>query len=223
VKIQEADAKSLLVAQRLPVPAWSVAQSPAQARAAAERFLAAGAGKVVIKAQVLVGGRGKAGGVKLARNLEEAKDLAGKILGMDIKGETVQKVLVEQGIDIQREIYLGIIVDRARKEPVFMISAAGGVEIEEVAAKTPELILFLPVDPVVGLAGFQIRDMAYFVNIPKEGMKDFAGVVRGLYRAFADKDCSLAEINPLVFTGMGVVIGADAMINFDDNALEVHP
>ena len=189
-------------------------------RAAAEKL---GAFPVVVKSQVLVGGRGKAGGVKLAKSLDEAEKLGSQILGMDIKGETVMTVLVEQGIDIAREIYLGVIIDRARKLPVFMISAAGGVDIEEVAATEPEKILFLGVDPMLGLTDYQVREMAYFVNIPKEGMKDFSGVVRGLYRAFVDKDCSLAEINPLVVTGKGEVIAADAKMNFDDNALESHP
>lgn len=220
MKIHEYQAKDILREYGVKTPQGEVADEPAKVRAAAEKL---GAFPVVVKSQVLVGGRGKAGGVKLAKSVEEAEKLGSQILGMDIKGETVKTVLVEQGIDIQREIYLGIIIDRARKLPVFMISAAGGVDIEEVAASTPEKILFLGVDPMIGLADYQVRQMAYFVNIPKEGMKDFAGVVRGLYGAFIDKDCSLAEINPLVVTGKGEVIAADAKMNFDDNALSEHP
>lgn len=220
MKIHEYQAKDILRGYGVKTPQGEVADDPANVGAAAERL---GAFPVVVKSQVLVGGRGKAGGVKLAKSVDEAEKLGRQILGMDIKGETVKTVLVEQGIDIQREIYLGIIIDRARKLPVFMISAAGGVDIEEVAANTPEKILFLGVDPMLGLMDYQVREMAYFVSIPKEGMKDFAGVVRGLYRAFIDKDCSLAEINPLVVTGKGEVIAADAKMNFDDNALSDHP
>lgn len=219
MKIHEYQAKAILREYGVRTPQGEVAETPAQARAIAEKL---GTFPVVVKSQVLVGGRGKAGGVKLGKSVDEAEQLAGQILGMDIKGEEVKSVLVEQGIDIQREIYLGIIIDRATKLPVFMISAAGGVEIEEVAAETPEQILFLSIHPTTGLRDYQVREMAYFVEIPKEGMKDFAGVVRGLYQAFLDKDCSLAEINPLVITGAKEVIAADAKMNFDDNALGDH-
>jgi len=220
MKIHEYQAKAILREKGVKTPAGEVADTPAQARAIAEKL---GGFPVVVKSQVLVGGRGKAGGVKLGKSLDEVEKLASQIIGMDIKGETVKTVLIEQGIDIKREIYLGVIIDRARKLPVFMISAAGGVEIEEVAANTPEQILFLGVDPMLGLTGYQIREMAYFVNIPKEGMKDFTGVVNGLYAAFLENDCSLAEINPLVITGKNEVIAADAKMNFDDNALGDHP
>lgn len=220
MKIHEYQAKAILREYGVKTPQGEVADNAADARKIAEKL---GAFPVVVKSQVLVGGRGKAGGVKLGKSLDEAEQLAGQILGMDIKGETVQTVLIEQGIDIQREIYLGIIIDRARKLPVFMISAAGGVDIEEVAAETPEKILFVPIHPINGLCDYQVREMAYFVEIPKEGMKDFVGVVRGLYQAFLDKDCSLAEINPLVVTGDKQVIAADAKMNFDDNALGNHP
>lgn len=220
MKIHEYQAKAILREYGVKTPQGEVADNAADARKIAEKL---GAFPVVVKSQVLVGGRGKAGGVKLGKSLDEAEQLAGQILGMDIKGETVQTVLIEQGIDIQREIYLGIIIDRARKLPVFMISAAGGVDIEEVAAETPEKILFVPIHPINGLCDYQVREMAYFVEIPKEGMKDFVGVLRGLYQAFLDKDCSLAEINPLVVTGDKQVIAADAKMNFDDNALGNHP
>lgn len=220
MKIHEYQAKSILREYGVRTPQGEVADTAAKARAIAEKL---GTFPVVVKSQVLVGGRGKAGGIKLAKSVDEAEQQAEQILGMDIKGEEVKSVLVEQGIDIQREIYLGIIIDRARKLPVFMISAAGGVDIEEVAAETPEKILFLSIHPTTGLRDYQVREMATFVDIPKEGMKDFAGVVRGLYQAFIDKDCSLAEINPLVVTGDKQVIAADAKMNFDDNALDQHP
>jgi succinyl-CoA synthetase beta subunit len=225
MKIHEHQAKEILRRYGVRTPKGTVAATPAKAEGAAKRLHdKEGVGfPMVVKAQVLVGGRGKAGGVKLAHSLEEVRARAKDILKMDIKGEIVKKVLIEQGIDIAREIYLGIIIDRARKMPVFMASAAGGVDIEQVAAETPEKILFSPVDPLTGLADFQVREMGFFTDIPKSGMKDFTGIVRGLYRAFVELDCSLAEINPLVVTGAGEVIAADAKMNFDDNALFRHP
>jgi succinyl-CoA synthetase beta subunit len=224
MKIHEYQAKAILREYGVRTPQGEVATTPAKAVKIVNKLLDKGGRfPFVIKSQVLVGGRGKAGGVKLAQTIEEVADLTAQIRKLKIKGEKVKKVLVEQGIDIQREIYLGIIIDRARKKPVFMVSAAGGVEIEQVAAETPEKILFVPVAPLLGLTEFQIREMAYFVGIPKEGMTDFSGIVKGLYRAFVEKDCSLAEINPLVVTGANEVIAADAKMNFDDNALGLHP
>lgn len=224
MKVHEYQAKEILRGYGVPVPTGVVADTPEAVRAAAEVVAREVSGfPVVIKSQVLVGGRGKAGGVKLAKSLDEAAALGAQILGMDIKGETVQKVLVEQGLSIAREIYLGVIIDRARRKPVFMISAAGGVEIEVVAAETPEQIRFEAIAPLLGLTDFQVRNMAYFVQIPNEGFASFASIVKGLYRAFVDKDCSLAEINPLVVTSDGKVVAADAKINFDDNALGRHP
>lgn len=224
MKVHEYQAKEILRSYGVRTPDGVVVETADAARSAAMKLARKGASyPVAVKAQVLVGGRGKAGGVKLARSPKEAKDSAARILGMDIKGETVKRVLIEQGIDIRREIYLGIIVDRARKKPVFMASAAGGVEIEQVASETPEKILFSPVEPLLGLTEFQVREMFHFVKIPKEGEPDFAAAVKGLYRAFVEKDCSLAEINPLVVTSKGEVIAADAKMNFDDNALARHP
>lgn len=219
MKIHEYQAKKILRGCGVPVPAGEVCSTPAKAIKVAEKMGL----PVVIKSQVLVGGRGKAGGVKLARTLEDTKSLAKEILGMDIKGEKVRKVLVEQALDIAREVYLGIIIDRARKKTVFMVSAAGGVEIEQVAAESPEKILFVPIDPLIGLAEFQVREMADFTQIPSSGAKAFRTVVTGLYTAFKDNDCSLAEINPLVVTAQGEVVAADAKMNFDDNALFHHP
>jgi succinyl-CoA synthetase beta subunit len=224
MKIHEYQAKEILRNYGVKTPNGHVARSVKRAVSIAENMIGKKGATfpLVIKSQVLVGGRGKAGGVKLAHSMEDVQTLAGQIIGMNIKGEKVKKVLIEQGIDIQREIYLGIILDRARKKNVFMISAAGGVEIEQVAADTPEKILFLPVEPLLGLTGYQLREMARFVDIPKEGLKDFNGIVRGLYQAFTENDCSLAEINPLVITGQNEVVAADAKMNFDDNALYRH-
>jgi succinyl-CoA synthetase beta subunit len=220
MKIHEYQAKDILRGYGVPTPVGAVAATVTEAVAASKT---AGGWPVVVKAQVLVGGRGKAGGVKLAKNEAEVEAMAGAILGMDIKGEKVEKVLVERGLNIATEIYLGLILDRARKRPVFMASAAGGIDIEEVAAHTPEKILFLDVDPLTGLLDYQVREMAKFVGIPKSGAKGFNAIVRGLYKSFIDKDASLSEINPLVITGEGEVVAADAKINFDDNALYAHP
>jgi succinyl-CoA synthetase beta subunit len=220
MKIHEYQAKDILRGYGVPTPIGAVAATVAEAVSASK---SAGGWPVVVKAQVLVGGRGKAGGVKLAKTEAEVEAMAGAILGMEIKGETVERVLVERGLNIATEIYMGLILDRARKRPVFMASAAGGVDIEEVAANTPEKILFLDVDPLTGLLDYQVREMAKFVGIPKSGAKAFGWIVRGLFEAFVEKDASLAEINPLVITSEGDVIAADAKINFDDNALYAHP
>jgi succinyl-CoA synthetase beta subunit len=165
VKIQEADAKSLLVAQGLPVPDWAVAHTVPEARAAAERFLDAGAGAVVIKAQVLIGGRGKAGGVKLARTADEAATVASAILGMDIKGYPVRKVLVGPAADIVKEFYLSAVLDRAERGILLMGSAEGGVEIEQVAETNPDAIIRRHADPLLGLLDFQARDLAFAMGL----------------------------------------------------------
>ncbi|AXA35520.1 MAG: ADP-forming succinate--CoA ligase subunit beta [Candidatus Hydrogenedentota bacterium] len=223
MKIHEYQAKAILKKYGVPVPQGIVVRTPEKAVEAAKKLSSTVGYPLVIKSQVLVGGRGKAGGVKLVRNEDEVRPVAEQILGMTIKGEKVKKVLVEQGLDIRGEIYLGIIVDRARKKPVFMTSAAGGVEIEQVAAETPEKILFSPVEPLLGLTDAQIREMVFFLGLPKAAVESFRSVVRGLYKSFVDNDCSLAEINPLVLTGEERVIAADAKMNFDDNALYRHP
>ena len=220
MKIHEYQAKEILKGFGVPVPRGAMAESPDLAVSVA-RGLAMPA---VIKAQVHVGGRGKAGGVKLAKNIDEVRAAAGAILGMSIKGCVVRKVLVEEAADIKKEIYLGFIVDRARRLPVLMGSAEGGVEIEEVAARTPEKILQLAVRPRVGLADFQVRQMAAFLAMAdKNQSRALAAILRGLYQAFLSKDCSLAEINPLVIEGNGNVIACDAKMNFDDNALYRQP
>ena len=197
MKIQEADAKSLLAAQGLPVPPWAVARNAADARAAAERFLAAGAGRVVIKAQVLVGGRGKAGGVKLAGSPAEAEEVAGRILGMQIKGIPVRKVLVGPAAVIVKEFYLGAILDRASRRIVLMASAEGGVEIEEVAKATPEAIHRVAAHPLLGLLDWQARELAFAVGLAGPNLRDFVKIARGIVSTMRAYDADLVEVNPL--------------------------
>ena len=220
MKIHEYQAKKILREYGLPLPEGRMAETTDEAVAAAE---ALGGWPVVIKAQVHTGGRGKAGGVKLAHNLDEAKTHAQAILGMSIKGITVAKVLVEAGVEIEREIYAGIVIDRERNCPVIMVSAAGGVDIEEVAASDPSRILHLVVRPGLGLRDFQIRQAIYFLSIPDGAHKAFARVMRALERVMRDNDASLVEVNPLVVTALGEVIACDAKINLDDNGLPMHP
>ena len=232
MKLQEADAKSLLVAQGLPVPEWAVARSPDEARAAAARFLEAGpvGGKVVIKAQVLVGGRGKAGGVKLASSADEAADVATSILGMDIKGMTVRKVLVGPAADIVKEFYLAAVLDRAERGIMLMGSAEGGVEIEQVAATDPHAIVRGHADPALGLLDFQARELAFAMGLG-EHLKAAVAIAKGLVRTMTAYDADLVEINPLAIINEGQPDGTptqrlvclDAKITLDDSALARHP
>jgi succinyl-CoA synthetase beta subunit len=230
VKIQEADAKSLLLAQGLPVPAWEVARTATEARAAAERVFAAGADKVVIKAQVLVGGRGKAGGVKLAATADEAERVAAAILGMTIKGITVRKVLVAAAADIVREYYLSAVVDRADRRILLIGSAQGGVEIEQVAADQPEAIVRVHADPLLGLLDHQARRLAFALDLGPH-WKAGAAIARGLVRTMVANDADLVEINPLAIVrepganGQSAerLVCLDAKITLDDSALPRHP
>ncbi len=230
MKLQEADAKSLLVAQGLPVPGWTVAHSAAEARAAAEMQFAAGAGAVVVKAQVLVGGRGKAGGVKLAGSVDEAEALAAAILGMDIKGFTVRKVLVAAAADIVKEFYLSAVVDRAERRIMLMGSAEGGVEIETVAVEQPEAIIRRHADPNLGLLDFQARDLAFAMGLGRH-LKEAVRIARGLVVTMRAYDADLVEINPLAIVRerdgeAGMVerlVCLDAKITLDDSALARHP
>ena len=225
MKIQEADAKSLLLAQGLPVPPWSVAHSPGEARAAAERFLGDGAAKVVIKAQVLVGGRGKAGGVKLAGSPDEAERVAADILALTIKGIPVRKVLVGPAADIVKEFYLSAVLDRAAKRILLMGSAEGGVEIETVAAERPQAIVTVHADPRLGLLAFQARQMAFRLGLGAH-LKDAVAIAQGLVATMAANDADLVEINPLaiVRTPDGDRLQClDAKITLDDSALYRHP
>ncbi len=173
----------------------------------------------VVKAQVHVGGRGKAGGVKFVKTLDEAKEQTANILGMDIKGLTVERLLIDEAIDLHEELYLGIILDRATKQPMFMVSAAGGIDIEQVAAKTPEKILKLGVNPMIGFWPHHGRRLASFLHKDPAVQKPLAGILGKLYTLFMASDASLAEINPCVVTGKGEVVAIDAKINIDDNGL----
>ena len=230
MKIQEADAKSLLVAQGLPVPPWAVARTAADARVAAERFLAAGAGRVVIKAQVLVGGRGKAGGVKLAGSPAEAEEVAARILGMEIKGIPVRKVLVGPAAVIVKEFYLGAILDRASRRIVLMASAEGGVEIEEVARTAPEAIHRVAAHPLLGLLDWQARELAFAVGLGGPHLRDFVRIARGIVATMRANDADLVEVNPLAIIRESGPEGyverlacLDAKVTLDDSALPRHP
>jgi len=218
LKLQEYQAKRIFGQYGVPVPSGDVATSPAEARALAERI----GGTVVIKSQVLVGGRGKAGGIKLAKSPAEAEEVAGRILGMDIKGLTVKKVLVDPAADIRQEIYLGMVLDRARRRVVVMASSEGGVDIEGVAAKTPEKIFSLAIDPFLGLREYQARDLAISIGLPKEQFTPFARICQGLYAAYMGCDASLAEINPLAVLGDGSLKALDGKMVLDDSALFRH-
>lgn len=218
MKIHEYQARELFAAAGMPVPQARVVTTPEDASAAA-----ADIGKpVVVKAQVLVGGRGKAGGVKLAKNADEAGQRASEILGMDIKGETVQKVLVAEAVDIAKEIYLGIILDRSTQRPLIMTSSEGGVEIEVVAKENPGAIHRVSVDPLYGVMPFEARTIAQKLDADIKVSRQIATVIEKLYQVYRDVDASLAEINPLIVTGDKQVLAIDAKVNIDDSALFRH-
>jgi succinyl-CoA synthetase beta subunit len=226
MNIHEYQAKEILKAYGVPVPRGEVAATAEEAKAAAIRL---GGGTCVVKAQIHAGGRGKGGGVKLARNAEEAEQKAREMIGKNLvthqtgpEGRQVRKVLIEQGLNIDRELYLALVLDRAQSRVSMICSSEGGVEIEEVAEKNPEKILKETIDPVIGLAGFQCRRLAYGLNIPGELIGKMSAVMQALYRAFDDADCSIAEINPLIITKEGRVMALDAKMNFDSNALYRH-
>jgi succinyl-CoA synthetase beta subunit len=219
VKLQEYRSKEILARYDVPLLAGETATTPEEARAAAERI----GGPVVVKAQVLVGGRGKAGGVKLAANPEEAEAHARKIIGLDIKGVTVRTVLVAPAAEIAKEYYLGLILDRGTKAVTVIASAEGGVEIEETARANPDAILRLPLHPLIRLQDHNVRRANFFLGIPAELRKDFATTLKGLHAAFMESDADLAEINPLVVTTDGRLLALDAKIVLDDSALSRHP
>jgi succinyl-CoA synthetase beta subunit len=231
MKLQEFHAKKLLLAEGLPVPDYSVAETAADARAAAEPYLRGPAGRVVIKAQVLVGGRGKAGGVKLAASAAEAEQVAGQILGMDIKGTTVRRVLVAPAADIASEYYLACVLDRSAKRVRLMGSAEGGVEIEEVAATKPHAIHHVYAHPHLGLLDYQARQLAFELGLGGPHLRDFVAIARGLYRTMIGNDADLVEINPLAIvreqgpdgSAHQVLQCLDAKVTIDDSALDRHP
>jgi succinyl-CoA synthetase beta subunit len=216
VNLHEYQAKDILRGYGVPIPRGEVATTPAEAEAIATRYGV----PVMVKAQVHAGGRGKAGGVKFCKTPADAKEKASAILGMQIKGLTVEKVLVAEAADIGTEAYVGIIVDRKTKKPVFMVSAAGGIDIEEVAASTPEKILYFPVDTRYGLRPYEAMEMAFFLYKDVRQARAAAKIMQQLYEAFIESGCSLAEINPLVVTPAGEVVAVDAKMVIDDNELD---
>ncbi|MEE4265075.1 MAG: ADP-forming succinate--CoA ligase subunit beta [Desulfobacteraceae bacterium] len=226
MKIHEYQAKELFGKYDVPVPRGAVAFTSDEAIQVAKTL---GGYPVVIKAQIHAGGRGKGGGVKLAQSEPEVADIAGQIIGMNLvthqtgaQGRPVKKVLVEQGLNIAKELYLSIIPDRETAKIVVMVSEAGGMDIEEVAAKTPEKIIKIAINPLQGIQAYHCREVAFGLNLAPAVMKPFVAMVKNLYRMFVDYDCSLLEINPLVITAEETVIALDAKINFDDNALFRH-
>lgn len=225
MKVHEYQAKTLLAEFGIPVPEGRVAATAAEAKEIAKAL----GGRVVIKAQVFAGGRGKAGGIKVANSPEEAERLASEMLGKRLvtyqttaEGVPVSKVLVEKAVDVRKELYLSIIVDSSSRMPVVMASEAGGVDIEEVARTAPEKILKAYVDPAVGFQAFQGRKLAYGMGLGQPQVRDATELMTNLYQLFMAKDCSLAEINPLAVTADGRLLALDAKLNFDDNALFRH-
>lgn len=226
MNIHEYQGKQVLAQYGVTVPKGKVAFTPDEAVEAAKEL---GTSVFVVKAQIHAGGRGKAGGVKIARSLEEVRTYAEELLGKVLvthqtgpEGKEVKRLLIEQGCDIRKEYYIGLVVDRGTGRVVLMGSEEGGTEIEEVAARTPEKIFKEVIDPAVGLLPFQARRLAYAIKIPDELVNKAAKFMMSLYNAFIDKDCSIAEINPLVVTGDGDVMALDAKLNFDSNALFRH-
>ncbi|RKQ37470.1 ADP-forming succinate--CoA ligase subunit beta [Oceanobacillus halophilus] len=227
MNIHEYQGKEVLREYGVKVPNGLVAYTVDEAVEAAKNL---GTAVTVVKAQIHAGGRGKAGGVKVAKNLDEVRTYAEEILGKTLvthqtgpEGKEVKRLLIEEGCDIKKEYYVGVVLDRATSRVVMMASEEGGTEIEEVAAETPEKIFKEVIDPVIGLAPYQARRLAFNINIPEELLGKAAKFMTGLYEAFVSKDCSIAEINPLVTTGDGEVLALDAKLNFDDNAMYRHP
>jgi succinyl-CoA synthetase beta subunit len=226
MKIHEYQAKELFRKYKIPVPDGKAAFSVSEAKDAAAEL---GSFPVVVKAQIHAGGRGKGGGVKLASSMDEVETLAGSILDMNLVthqtgpgGKIVKKLLIEAGQKIKKEFYLSLLVDRASASVVIMASQEGGMDIEEVAAKTPEKIIKVNVDPLMGIQGYQIRQIGFGLDLPPKAMKGFSGLLSGLYRFFIAHDCSLVEINPLILTEDDQVIALDAKVDFDSNALYRH-
>lgn len=226
MKIHEYQAKELFRQYDIPVPDGKVATTPDEAVEAAKTLKSS---KYVVKAQIHAGGRGKGGGVKVVDSLDGVKEAAEQIIGMQLvthqtgpEGKKVKSVLIEEASQIERELYISIILDRATSQPVIMASQDGGMDIEEVAEKTPERIIKEFIHPAVGIQGFEARKIAYALDIPKEGMKEAVKLITNLYKFFIEKDCSMVEINPLVVTADNRVFALDGKVNFDSNALYRH-
>jgi len=230
MKIHEYQAKGILKKYGVAVPRGEMAESREEAERVAKSLFDSGAAGVVVKAQIHAGGRGKGGGVKIAKSVQEAGDLAAKMLGMTLithqtgpEGRVVRRLLIEETLPIEKELYLGILVDRAEGKPVFMASAAGGMDIEQVAANTPEKILKQHIDPGMGLEPFQARKIAFALGLKPQQINPAVQFLTGLYRAFLETDASLVEINPFITCTDGRLFALDAKLNFDDNALFRHP
>ena len=219
MKLHEYRSKQIFANYGIPIPSGRVAANAADAKQIAEEL----GGHVVIKSQILVGGRGKAGGIRLAKSPQQAEDLATKILGMEIKGLPVRKILVDEAASIETEIYLGITNDRSERKPVMMASSAGGVEIEQIAKETPDKIVKVHIDPLLGLRDYHVRDMAAGIDLPREHWRTFGQIGRGLWQAYLRSDATLAEINPLVITSQNRLLALDGKMVLDDNALFRHP
>jgi succinyl-CoA synthetase beta subunit len=219
MKLHEYQSKQLFAQYGIPIPKGRVATTASEAKAIAEEL----GGRVVVKAQVLVGGRGKAGGIRLATSPEEAQEMATQVLAMDIKGLPVRKALVDEAAEIQTEIYLGVTNDRANRCPVMIASAEGGVDIEDVARTDPGRIIRAQVDPLMGLREYQARGLAASIELPRDHWKAFIEIALALYKAYWESDATLAEVNPLVITKDGRLLALDGKIVLDDNALFRHP
>jgi succinyl-CoA synthetase beta subunit len=230
MKIHEYQAKAILRKYGVTVPRGAMATTREEAELVAKELLSSGATGVVVKAQIHAGGRGKGGGVKIAKSVNEAGDLAARMLGMKLvthqtgpEGRIVRRLLIEETLPIEKELYLGILVDRAEGKPVFMASAAGGMEIEQVAAENPDAILKQHIDPGMGLEAFQARKIAFKLGLKAQQINPAVQFLTSLYKAFLETDASLVEINPFITTTDGRLLALDAKINFDDNALFRHP
>jgi len=226
MKIHEFQAKKIFAEYGIPIPRGEVAKTPEEAKAIAGKL----GGTVVVKAQIHAGGRGKGGGVKVVKNADDAFQAAKAILGMNLvthqtgpEGRKVKQVLVEEGLAVEKELYMGVVLDRSQAVPVIMASEAGGMDIEEVAARTPEKILKVSVDPATGFTAYHARKLSYGLNLNAELVKKAAPFIASLYKIFLAKDCSLIEINPLVITADGNMLALDAKMTFDDDALFRHP
>ncbi len=218
MRLHEYQSKEIFAQHQIPIPRGRLASTPEEAKLIAEELN----GTVVLKAQVLIGGRGKAGGVRLVHSPKEAEEEASKILGNRIKDIPVRRLLVEEGVSIQQEIYLGMTIDRERGETVMIASAEGGIEIEEVARVSPEKIARVGINPLLGLRDFQIRNLAAEIEIPRNHWRSFISICQNLYEAYQELDATLAEINPLVITTDQRIIALDGKIIVDDNALFRH-
>lgn len=218
MKLHEYQSKQIFARYGIPIPKGRIAGTSSEVKQIAEEL----GGRVVVKSQVLIGGRGKAGGIRLAKSPEEAQEIATKILGMEIKGLPVRKVLVDEAVSINKEFYVGIVNDRIHQTPVLIASGAGGMEIEEIAQKEPEKIVRTQIDPLLGLCAFQMRNAAIGIDLPRALWKNFIEIIQELWKVYVDCDATLAEINPLVINSENRLVALDAKVIIDDNSLFRH-